>query len=62
MGSCTFCDRMTHNFAQDAFFNKHHRRKMYLTRRLLRMKKQNQNKQRDYLRFLELDRLVRMNI
>ena len=61
-GPSTFCHMMTQNFAQDAFINKHHMRKMCLARRLLHWKEHRQNMQRDHMSFPELVGLVRMNI
>jgi hypothetical protein len=58
--STPFCHRMTHNTAQDAVFNKCHRRK-YVARCRLHRKEGSQNAQRDSTSFPELDHLVRMN-
>ena len=60
-GASTFCQRMTHNFAQDSLFNKVCIRKMGLHKRQLHRKEQKWNELRDHFSFPELDRLVVMN-
>ena len=60
-GASTFCQRMTHNFAQDSVFNKVCIEKMGLARRLLHSKEQRWNELRDRFSFPELDRLVVTN-
>ena len=61
VGSFIFCQRMTHIFAQDAFFNKVHMRKTCLARRRLHSKDQRRNELRDSFSVPELDRLIEMN-
>jgi hypothetical protein len=57
----TFCDRMTNNFAQDPFFDKHQREKMCLGRCSPPKKNGRQNEESDSSSFAELGGLVRMN-
>ena len=65
--STPFCHRMTHNIAQDAFFNKCHRRKKNASRQVSppqEVRQPNCTKgpvERDHTSFPELDHLVRMN-
>ena len=56
----TFCDRMTNNFAQDAFFNERHRRKKGVSQSLVHGKGGRQNEQSGSSSFAELVHLVRM--
>ena len=63
-GASTFCQRMTHNFAQDSVFNKVCIEKMglaALARRRLHSKEQRWNELRDHFTFPELDRLAVTN-
>ena len=60
-GASTFCQRMTHNLAQDSLFNKVCSRKMCLARCNLHRKGGRENEKSDSSSFAELGRLVRMN-
>ena len=60
-GASTFCQRMTHNLAQDSLFNKVCIGKLGLARCRLHSKEQRWNKLRDRFSFPELDRLVVTN-
>ena len=60
-GASTFCQRMTHKFAQDSLFNKVCVRKMGLDRGRLHSKELHRNELGDRFSFPELDRLVVMN-
>ena len=60
-GASTFCQRMTHNLAQDSLFNKVCMRKMCLARCNLHRKEGRENEKSDSSSFAELGHLVRMN-